>query len=100
MPSMAAAAISVDQAILIPTPRKQNTANCGSRTGRRQPLIAEQSTRARSSAPSRRDTRGFAVRTSHILNIMAPIPYAPEHVHNRLAEHPACEDHHEGFTHI
>jgi len=34
-----AAAISVDQAILIPTARKQNTVNCVSRFGKRQPLV-------------------------------------------------------------
>ena len=37
MPRMAAAAISVDQAILIATARKQNTVNCVSRYGKRQP---------------------------------------------------------------
>jgi len=36
MPRMAAAAISVDQAILIPTARKQNTVFCVSRYGRLQ----------------------------------------------------------------
>jgi hypothetical protein len=36
---MAAAAISVDQAILIPTARKQNTGYCLSRYGKRQSLI-------------------------------------------------------------